>query len=84
MARERGLYRRKDSRYWWIKLALPDGRCICQSTGCTDYPAAEAFVVRLKSEALESQQQGLPGIGIWQQAVVRYLEEFADKKSFLG
>ena len=81
MARERGLYRRKDSRYWWIKLVLPDGRCICQSTGCTDYPAAEAFVVRLKSEALECQQQGLLGIVVWQQAVVRYLEEFADKRS---
>ncbi len=29
MARERGLYRRKDSRFWWIGLVLPDGRRVC-------------------------------------------------------
>ena len=81
MARERGLYRRKDSRFWWINLVLPDGRRVCQSTGCVDRTAAEAFAVRLKSEALEARQQGLLGIVDWQQAVVRYLEEFGDKKS---
>jgi integrase len=31
---------------------------------------------------LEPRQQGLLGIVVWQQAVMRYLEEFADKKSF--
>lgn len=81
MARERGLYRRKDSRFWWINLVLADGRRVCQSTGCVDRTAAEAFAVRLKSEALEARQQGLLGIVDWQQAVVRYLEEFGDKKS---
>ncbi|MGH8142817.1 MAG: tyrosine-type recombinase/integrase, partial [Steroidobacteraceae bacterium] len=30
---------------------------------------------------MEARQQGLRGIVVWQQAVVRYLEEFADKKS---
>ena len=81
MARERGLYRRKDSRFWWINLVLADGRRICQSTRCVDRTAAEAFAVRLKNEAIEARQQGLPGIFVWQQAVMRYLEEFADKKS---
>ena len=81
MARERGLYRRKDSRYWWINLVLPDGRRLCQSTGCVDRASAEAFAVRLKNEALEARQSGLLGIVVWQQAVVRYLEEFADKNS---
>ncbi len=81
MARERGLYRRKDSRFWWINLVLADGRRVCQSTGCVDRTAAEAFAVRLKGEALEARQQGLLGIVVWQQAVVRYLEEFGDKKS---
>ncbi len=28
-----------------------------------------------------AKQQGVPGIFVWQQAVVRYLEEFADKRS---
>jgi hypothetical protein len=35
----------------------------------------------LKNEATEARQQGLLGIFVWQQAVVRYLEEFADKRS---
>jgi integrase len=81
MARERGLYRRKDSRYWWINHVLPDGRRLCQSTRCVDRAEAEARVVRLKSELLEARQLGLPGVFVWQQAVVRYLEEFADKRS---
>src|SRR3984885_3412954 len=81
MARERGLYRRKDSRFWWIGLVLPDGRRVCQSTGCVSRTDAESYLVRLKNEAIEAKQQGLLGIFVWQQAVVRYLEEFADKRS---
>jgi hypothetical protein len=80
MARERGLYRRKDSRFWWIGLVLPDGRRVC-STGCINRTDAESYAVRLKNEAIEARQQGLLGIFVWQQAVVRYLEEFADKRS---
>ena len=81
MARERGLYRRKDSRFWWINLVLPDGRRVCQSTGCIERTDAEGFLVRLKNEALEAKQQGIRGIFVWQQAVVRYFEEFSDKRS---
>ncbi len=81
MARERGLYRRKDSRFWWIGLVLPDGRRVCQSTGCINRTDAESYLVRLKNEAIEAKQQGLLGIFVWQQAVVRYLEEFVDKRS---
>ncbi len=81
MARERGLYRRKDSRYWWIGLVLSDGRRVCQSTGCINRTDAENYVVRLKNEAIEAKQQGILGIFVWQQAVMRYLEEFADKRS---
>jgi hypothetical protein len=59
----------------------PDGRRVCQSTGCINRTDAESYVVRLKNEAIEAKQQGLLGIFVWQQAVVRYLEEFADKRS---
>ena len=81
MARERGLYRRKDSRFWWINLVLPDGRRVCQSTGSINRTNAESFAIRLKNEAIEAKQQGLLGIFVWQQAGMRYLEEFADKRS---
>jgi integrase len=81
MARERGLYRRKDSRYWWISLVLPNGQRVCQSTGCVELTDAEAYAVRLQSEMLEARRQGVPGVFVWQQAVMRYLEEFAEKRS---
>lgn len=81
MARERGLYRRKDSRYWWISLVLPNGQRVCRSTACVELADAEAYAVHLKSEAWEARQQGVPGIFVWQQAVMRYLEEFAEKRS---
>jgi integrase len=84
MAHERGLYRRKDSRFWWINLVLSDGRRVCQSTGRVERTDAEAYVVRLKNEAIEARQQGLLGIFVWQQAVIRYLEEFADKRSLFN
>ena len=81
MARERGLYRRKDSRYWWINLVLPDGRRLCQSTRCVHRTDAQAFVVRLKNELLEDRRQGFQQGHAWQAAVLRYLSEFADKNS---
>ena len=84
MARERGLYRRKDSRFWWINLVLRDGHRVCQNTGRVERTEAEAYVVRLKNEAIEARQQGLLGIFVWQQAVIRYLEEFADKRSLFN
>jgi integrase len=81
MARKRGLYRRKDSRYWWVHLLLPDGRRLCQSTRCVDRAEAEAFVVRLRSQALEGRDHPEPSAFAWPHAVVRYLEECAEKKS---
>ena len=81
MARKRELYRRKDSRYWWVSLVLPDGRRLSQSTGCVDRRDAEAFVVRLRSESLESPKHQESDSFAWSQAVVRYLEECAEKKT---
>ena len=80
MARERGLYRRKDSRFWWISLVVADGRRVCQSTGCVDRTAAEAFAVRLKSEALEARQQGLLGIVVFALEVVRRILNVAQQE----
>lgn len=42
---------------------------------------AEAFVVRLRRESLEARGQQELGAFAWPQAVVRYLEECAEKKS---
>jgi integrase len=84
MARKRGLYRRKYSRYWWVHLILPDGRRVCQSTRCLERAEAEAFVARLLSDSLRGPELQAPVSLAWPQAVVRYLEESAEKKSLPG
>lgn len=81
MARERGLYRRKDSPFWWIDIVLPDGRRVCRSSRLRDYDEAIEYLVRLKAEAYESKGTGLAAHRMWQQAVIRYLAEAADQRS---
>lgn len=81
MARERGLYRRKDSRYWWIDIILADGRRVCKSTRLHRREDAEAYLVRLKAEAYEAERAGLPRDRSWQEAVVRYLQDHGHKRS---
>lgn len=82
MAREKGLYRRKDSPYWWIKIVLPDGRRVCQSTRLTVLKDAEEYLIRLKADAVEALRTGIPAEHNWQEAVLRYLEDNCDKPSF--
>jgi integrase len=81
MARKRGLYRRKDSRYWWVHLVLPDGRRVCRSTRCVERAEAETYLVRLRNESLDAPHHQQPRGFVWPQAVVRYLEDCAEKKS---
>jgi len=65
MARNRGLYRRKNSRYWWVNLRLPNGRRVCKSTGCTGRADAEAFVVGLKGGLLDGGEHRQPRSFAW-------------------
>ena len=81
MARERGLYRRQDSPYWWVDTVLPDGRRVCKSTRRREYREAEEFLVRLKAEAYEVVRSGVTSGRTWQEAVVRYVSEIPDKRT---
>ena len=81
MARESGLYRRRDSRYWWIDVALPNGRRLCQSTRTEDRKEALALIAKLKSEAFRQAHFGVKPKRSWQEAVVRYLEVKASLRS---
>jgi hypothetical protein len=56
MARKRGLYRRKDSRYWWVNLLLADGTRVRQSTRCLNLADAEAFAARLQERTARQSQ----------------------------
>lgn len=81
MARERGLYRRKDSPYWWVDAVLPDGRRVCESTRLRGEREAEEYLVRLKADAYETMRRGDSGRRFWQEAVLRYLDENREKRS---
>ena len=73
MAREAGIYRRRDSRFWWIDVALPDGRRLRQSSGTGKREEALALLAKLKVDAFREANFGIKPRRSWQEAVVRYL-----------
>lgn len=73
MAREKGVHRRQDSRYWWIDVVLPNGERLRQSAKTEDRKAAEALVAKLKLDAFNKQHFGIKSRRSWQEAVLRYL-----------
>lgn len=81
MARETGIYRRRDSRFWWIDVALPNGKHLCQSTRTEDRTEALALLARIKSEAFRQAHFGIKPKRTWKEAVVRYLEVKASLRS---
>lgn len=81
MARDKGLYRRKDSPYWWIKIVLPNGKRIQESTRLVELCDAQEYLTNLKADAYKANRYGISAHHRWQEAVVRYLTENADKRS---
>jgi integrase len=87
MAREIGIYRRSDSRYWWISATLPNGKRIRQSAGTEDRNEAEALLAKLTLDAYREQHFGIKPERSWQEAVVRFLEvklHLRDVKQYRG
>ena len=81
MARERGLYRRKDSPYWWIDVVLPGGQRICRSTRIKDTNDATEFLINLKVAAYKFLRDGVSQEHMWREAVVRYVAENSAKRT---
>src|SRR5262245_9080116 len=81
MARETGIYRRRDSRFWWIDVVLPSGRRVCLSSRTEDRAEAEALLARLKVDSFREAAFGIKPRRTWQEAVVRYLEVKASLRS---
>lgn len=77
------LYRRKDSPSWWIKLPpIPGegGKPLQISAGTADKRKAAAYEAKLKAERWEQARLGTKPRRTWQEAVVRFLDETADKR----
>jgi len=74
MAREKGVYRRRDSRYWWLDVVLPNGRRLRQSAQTEDRKEAVALLSKLKLDSFREAHLGVKRKRSWQEAVVRYLD----------
>lgn len=82
MARETGIYRRPDSRYWWIAATLPNGKRLRQSAGTENREDAEALLAKLTLDAYREAHFGFKPERSWQEAVVRYLDAKASLRSY--
>ncbi|WJW74732.1 tyrosine-type recombinase/integrase [Thiohalobacter sp. IOR34] len=75
------LYKRPNSRYWWVRFTAPDGRQIRESTQTADRKAAQEYEDRRKAELWRQQRLGERPRYRWQQAVERWLIESEGKAS---
>ena len=76
------LYRRKDSRFWWVKFTGPDGTRIYRSAKTENKRQAEEYEAALKTEIWRAAQMGEQEAPRhkWQDAVVRWVRE-SEKKT---
>ena len=81
MARTNGVYRRRQSRFWWIAAKLPNGQRIRQSAGTENRDEAEALLARIKLEAFRATHFGFKPQRSWQETVVRYLSSKSNLRS---
>jgi hypothetical protein len=82
MAQQSGVYRRPDSRHWWIRTTLPDGRRIRQSSGTENLKETHALLAKRKLDAYRETHFGIKPKRSWQEAVVRYLAIKASLRSY--
>lgn len=75
------LYKRKDSKYYWVKLAVKGQKPIQESTGTADKQQAREYEAKRLNELWEQSRLGIKPKHFWEEAVVRYIEETAHNKS---
>ncbi len=82
MPRELGIYRRHDSRYWWIAATLPNGRRLRASSRTENRQEAELLLAKLKIDAFRAHHFGIKPQRTWKEAVVRYLSTKRHLRSY--
>jgi integrase len=73
------LFRRPDSRYWWVRFTAPNGQQIRESAGTTDRTAAREYEDIRKAQLWRQVKLGEKPRYRWQQAVEKWLMESAGK-----
>lgn len=81
---QEGIYKRPDSRYWWINATLPNGKRVRESAGTEDRAEAEAYLAKLKLDAYREHHFGIKPNRSWQEAVVRFLAVKATLRDVKG
>lgn len=82
MAREVGVFKRPDSRFYWINVTLRNGKRVRQSAGTESREEAEAYLAKLTLDAYREAHFGIKPERSWQAAVVRYLAVKTSLRSF--
>ena len=72
------LYRR--GKTWWVRFTAPDGQRVQQSAGTRDRVRAQEYH-ELKAELWKVAKLGNKPDRVWEEAVVRWLNETAHKAS---
>jgi len=70
-----GLYKRKNTPYWWVDVMKPDGSRIRQSTGTADLKLAKEYRDKLRAEMWQKEKLGELEPRTWDEAVERFLGE---------
>ncbi len=73
------LYKRPDSRIWWAAITLPDGGRVCRSSGTANRKEAREWLDHVRADLWRVHRLGERATYTWQDAVVRWCEEKADK-----
>lgn len=79
---QEGVYRRPDSRFWWIATTLQNGKRIRQSSGTESREDADALLAKFRLDAFRELHFGIKPQRSWQDAVVRYLAIKANLRSY--
>jgi len=74
------LYKRKDSRFWRVKIAH-NGRTIQRSAGTSDKAKAQEYHDKLTASLWDQDRLGIKPRRTWNETVVRYLAETTHKAS---
>lgn len=72
------LYKRKDSKFWWIKINH-DGRTIYESTGTDDKQQAQEYHDQLKAQLWKQSKLGEKPKYRWEDAVLKWIAETKHK-----
>jgi len=75
------LTRRGKKGIWWVRFTAPNGQRVFQSAKTVDRRQAEEYEAQLKQELWRVQKLGERPRCLWDQAVVRWVEEQKSKAS---